>query len=117
LNSVTVRAPATTANLGPGFDSIGMALDVWNDLTISRGEFSVSSTGEGADLAPQDTRNLAVTGVEAVFNHIGEPVPSLKYEQHNRVPFSRGMGSSSSAIVSGLVAARLFLVLIFRRKS
>jgi len=104
LNSVTVSAPATTANLGPGFDSIGMALDVWNDLTITRGEFSVSSTGEGADLAPKDTRNLAVTGVEAVFNHIGEPVPGLKYEQHNRVPFSRGMGSSSSAIVSGLVA-------------
>jgi homoserine kinase len=104
LNSVTVRAPATTANLGPGFDSIGMALDVWNELTLSRGDFSVSASGEGADIVPLDTRNLAVTGVEAVFNHIGEPVPGLKYEQTNRVPFARGMGSSSSAIVSGLVA-------------
>ncbi|HJP27423.1 MAG TPA: homoserine kinase, partial [Dehalococcoidia bacterium] len=48
MNSVTVRAPATTANLGPGFDSIGMALDMWNELTITRGKFSVSTTGEGA---------------------------------------------------------------------
>jgi len=104
LNSVTVRAPATTANLGPGFDSIGMALDLWNELTLTRGDFSISATGEGADLVPLDARNLAVTGVEAIFNYIGEPVPGLQYEQVNRVPFARGMGSSSSAIVSGLVA-------------
>jgi homoserine kinase len=104
LNSVTVRAPATTANLGPGFDCIGMALDLWNELTLTRGDFSISATGEGADMVPLDTRNLAVTGVEAVFNYIGEPVPGLRYEQVNRVPFARGMGSSSSAIVSGLVA-------------
>jgi homoserine kinase len=104
FNSVTVRAPATAANLGSGFDSIGMALDLWNELTLTRGTFSVTATGEGADLVPLDTRNLAVTGVEAVFNHIGEPVPPLQYTQVNRVPFARGIGSSSSAIVSGLVA-------------
>ena len=104
LKSVTVRAPATTANLGPGFDSIGMALDLWNELTITRGEFSVSTVGEGADLVPQDTRNLIVTGVEAVFNYIGEPVPGLQYHCTNAIPFARGLGSSSAAIVSGLLA-------------
>ncbi len=104
MNSVTVRAPATTANLGPGFDSIGMALDIWNELTITRGKFSVSTTGEGADLVPQDTRNLIVTGVEAMFHHINEPLPALQYECTNSIPFARGMGSSSAAIVSGLVA-------------
>ena len=104
MNSVTVRAPATTANLGPGFDSIGMALDMWNELTITRGDFSVSTEGEGADLVPQDTRNLIVTGVNAVFNHIGEPIPGLQYHCKNVIPFARGMGSSSAAIVSGLVA-------------
>ncbi|NQW19373.1 MAG: homoserine kinase [Chloroflexi bacterium] len=104
MNSVTVRAPATTANLGPGFDSIGMALDMWNDLTVTRGQFSVSTTGEGADILPQDTRNLVVTGLEAAYNFIGEPVPGLQYRCTNRVPFARGLGSSSSAIVSGLVA-------------
>jgi homoserine kinase len=104
LNSVTVRAPATTANMGPGFDSIGMALDLWNDLTVTKGKFSVSTTGEGADLLPQDTRNLVVTGLEAVYNYINEPVPQLQYECVNRIPYARGLGSSSTAIVSGLVA-------------
>lgn len=104
LNSVTVRAPATTANLGPGFDCIGMAMDIWNDLTVTRGKFGVATTGEGADLLPQDTRNLVVTGLEAVFNHIGEPVPGLQYRCTNRIPYARGLGSSSAAIVSGLVA-------------
>jgi homoserine kinase len=81
-----------------------MALDIWNELTVTRGDFSVATTGEGADLLPQDTRNLVVTGVEAIFNHTGEPVPGLQYECTNRVPYARGMGSSSAAIVSGLVA-------------
>ena len=103
-NSVTVRAPATSANLGPGFDCIGIALDIWNELTLTRGKFSVSVVGEGANMVPLDDRNLVVTGVEAVFNYIGEPVPGLQYECTNRVPFGRGMGSSSAAIVIGLVA-------------
>ncbi len=81
-----------------------MALDMWNDLTVTRGKFSVSTVGEGADLLPQDTRNLVITGLEAVFNHIGEPVPGLQYECTNRIPYARGLGSSSAAIVSGLVA-------------
>jgi homoserine kinase len=81
-----------------------MALDMWNELTITHGKFGVSTSGEGADLAPQDTRNLIVTGVAAVFNHIGEPVPALQYDCRNKIPFARGMGSSSAAIVSGLVA-------------
>jgi homoserine kinase len=104
LNSVTVRAPATSANLGPGFDCIGMALDTWNELKLTRGSFSVSAVGEGADLVPLDESNLVVTSVGAVFKYIGEPVPGLQYECTNRIPFSRGMGSSSAAIVAGLVA-------------
>lgn len=104
LNSVTVRAPATSANLGPGFDCIGMALDIWNELTLTRGNFSVTATGEGTGLVPLDDSNLVVTSVQAVFDHIGEPVPDLQYACTNRIPFSRGMGSSSAAIVTGLVA-------------
>ena len=104
MNSVTVRAPATSANIGSGFDCIGMALDIWNELTLTRGEFSVSVSGEGAGVVPLDNSNLVVTGVEAVFKHIGEPVPGLQYECTNRIPFGRGMGSSSAAIVIGLVA-------------
>ncbi len=104
MNSVTVRAPATTANLGPGFDSLGLALDLWNELTVTRGKFSVTSSGEGVDIVPQDTRNLVVTGLEAVFNYIDEPVPGLRYQCSNTIPFARGLGSSSAAIVAGLIA-------------
>ena len=104
MNSVTVRAPATTANLGPGFDSLGIALDLWNELTVTRGKFSVTSSGEGVDIVPQDTRNLVVTGLEAVFNYIDEPVPGMRYECTNAIPFARGLGSSSAAIVTGLIA-------------
>ncbi len=104
LNSVTVRVPATSANIGPGFDCIGMALDIWNELTLTRGEFSVSAAGEGADQVPLDDTNLVVTSVRAVFNYIGKPVPDLRFECTNRIPFARGMGSSSAAIVIGLVA-------------
>ena len=81
-----------------------MALDLWNDLTVTMGRFSVSTVGEGANLLPQDTRNLVVTGLEAVFNHIDQPIPALQYECTNRIPYARGLGSSSAAIVSGLIA-------------
>ena len=64
----------------------------------------MTSIGEGADIVPLDDSNLVVRSVKAVFDYIGEPVPGLKYECTNLVPFSRGMGSSSAAIVIGLVA-------------
>eukprot|EP00002_Diphylleia_rotans_P013313 TRINITY_DN2598_c0_g2_i1.p1 TRINITY_DN2598_c0_g2~~TRINITY_DN2598_c0_g2_i1.p1 ORF type:complete len:355 (+),score=92.15 TRINITY_DN2598_c0_g2_i1:71-1066(+) len=103
--SVTVRVPATTANMGPGFDCIGMALDVWNELTVSRAEsFSIIIEGEGHDFLPTSEDNLVVTGLKAAFKAAGKEVPPLKYECKNEIPFSRGMGSSSAAIVSGIVA-------------
>lgn len=104
LDRVTVRAPATTANMGPGFDCIGMAFEMWNDLTVERGRFHVSTDGEGADELPQDARNLVVTGVEAAFHRAGKEVPALNYSCHNRIPHGRGLGSSSAAIVAGLIA-------------
>ena len=81
-----------------------MALDVWNELTVKRGKFSIDTTGDGAEFLPRDKSNLVVIGVEAVFNHINQPVPDLQYKCTNRIPYSRGIGSSSAAIVSGLVA-------------
>lgn len=104
MDRVTVLAPATTANMGPGFDCIGMALDLWNELTVERGEFQVSTEGEGAEDLPLDARNLVVTGVEAAFLAAEKELPSLRYHCKNRVPHGRGLGSSSAAIVAGLVA-------------
>ena len=104
LDRVTVLAPATTANMGPGFDCIGMALDLWNELTVERGEFRVSTEGEGEGELPLDSRNLVVTGVEAAFLAAEKELPPLRYHCKNHIPHGRGLGSSSAAIVSGLIA-------------
>eukprot|EP01137_Pigoraptor_chileana_P021919 Opistho-2@86225 len=102
---VTVRVPATTANMGPGFDCIGMALDMWNELTVERASvFEVIIEGEGANELPKDTTNLVVEGVEAAFKAAKKPVPTLRYTCKNTIPFARGLGSSSAAITSGLLA-------------
>jgi len=104
-NMVKVRCPATTANLGPGFDCVGMAVDIWNELTVTRSDhFEIEIEGEGADSLPKDSTNLVVTGIEAAFKAAGKPVPLLTYKLVNRIPFARGLGSSSAAIVAGLIA-------------
>ena len=103
--SVTVRVPATSANMGPGFDCLGMALDMWSELTVERAnEFSMTLKGEGADQVPKDDTNLFCMGVKKAFEVAGEAVPPLKYTCTNRIPFARGLGSSSAAIVAGLIA-------------
>eukprot|EP00922_Rhytidocystis_sp_ex-Travisia-forbesii_P059479 GHVS01088205.1.p1 GENE.GHVS01088205.1~~GHVS01088205.1.p1 ORF type:complete len:410 (+),score=30.39 GHVS01088205.1:111-1340(+) len=107
-SSVSVTTPATSANLGPGFDCIGIALDIWNDLTVSRADtFGLTIEGEGEDSLPRDETNLVVIGTHAAFRIAGyapSTVPALHYHCINRIPFAMGLGSSSAAIVSGLVA-------------
>lgn len=101
---VTVRVPATTANIGPGFDCIGFALDIWNELTVERGPFRLEIEGEGESTLPRDARNLVVTGVLAAFKAAEVEAPELTYCCKNAIPCSSGLGSSSAAIVSGLLA-------------
>jgi homoserine kinase len=101
---VTVRVPATSANMGPGFDCLGMALNIWSEVTISRSEqFEIVYEGEGSEMVPTDESNLLVTGVRAAFDAAGKPMPLLRYHCVNRIPYARGMGSSSAAIVAGLI--------------
>lgn len=103
--SVTVRVPATSANMGPGYDCIGMALDMWSELTVERSNvFSIESSGDGAENVPSDETNLVCMGVRKAFEIAGEAVPPLKYVCRNRIPYARGLGSSSAAIVAGLIA-------------
>lgn len=90
--------------MGPGFDCIGMAFEMWNELTVERGDFHVSIEGEGKGELPEDSRNLIVTGVEAAFHAAGQEAPPLRYLCRNRVPQGRGLGSSSAAIAAGLIA-------------
>jgi homoserine kinase len=88
-----VRAPATSANLGPGFDCLGLALDLWNEVHAS----------PGGSLDPGD--NLILRSAYAVFEQVGAVYPGFELRSTNRIPFARGLGSSAAAIASGLLIA------------
>ena len=94
-----VRAPATSANLGPGFDSVAVALDLWNELEVTDGD-GVVVEGEGAGELPADETNLAVRA----FALVGDPT-GKRFRFANRIPLERGLGSSAAAIALGLAAA------------
>jgi homoserine kinase len=94
-----VRAPATSANLGPAFDCAAVALDLWNELEVSEGE-GVLVEGEGAGELPEDETNLAVQAYALLADPTGK-----RFRFHNRIPLERGLGSSAAAIALGLVAA------------
>jgi len=94
-----VRAPATSANLGPGFDCAAVALDLWNELEVSDGE-GVDVDGEGAGELPTDATNLAVRAYALLADPGGK-----RFRFTNRIPLERGLGSSAAAIALGLAAA------------
>lgn len=104
-HSVVVKAPATTANMGPGFDCLGMALDIWNTVIIETGASSFDISGEGKDSLSKDTTNLLYRSFARVYELIGKPVPSVRICCRNEIPLGRGLGSSAAAVASGLLAA------------
>jgi homoserine kinase len=105
--AVTVRVPATSANLGAGFDCFGLALDWYDSIVIEVVErgFTVEVTGEGATALPRDERHLVLDSALRAFRRLDVAVPGLRLVAHNTIPHGRGLGSSSAAIVSGLRAA------------
>lgn len=105
---VTVRAPATSANLGPGFDALGLALGLHDEVTVQLrdGPTRVTVTGEGAGELPADASHLVARAALAAFDTLGVRPPGLDLACHNRIPQARGLGSSSAAIVAGILAAR-----------
>ena len=106
MDSFTVRAPATTANLGPGFDCLGLALDVWNQVRFDPGnQPQVEVTGEGEGELRTDTKNLVYRAALNYFQEIRSDPPPFSIACHNEIPLSRGLGSSAAAIVSGLLGA------------
>lgn len=104
---VTVQVPATTANLGPGFDCLGLALDLHNTVEVEPAGDSpcIAVVGEGAEIIPRDARNLVYRAIESVFRTVGRPAPGLRITLINWIPLMSGLGSSSAAIVAGVVAA------------
>ena len=119
-NAIRVRVPGTTANLGPGFDCLAMALDLWNEISVEVGpsggegrgflaDTVVTVEGRGARELPADGANLVYRAMERAFQLAGREVPSLRLSCVNEIPLRRGLGSSAAAIVGGLVAANLLL--------
>jgi homoserine kinase len=102
------RVPATSANLGPGFDSLGLALGIHDvvRLQLAPAGFEVTVEGEGAGALPLTEDHLVVRAVRAGFDHVGVAQPGLRLHCVNGVPHGRGLGSSAAAVVSGLIAAR-----------
>ncbi|GAB2520998.1 homoserine kinase [Paramicrobacterium agarici] len=106
---VAVRVPATSANLGPGFDTLGLALSMYDELTVTatdRPEVTVAVTGVGAGEVALDETNLVASSALATFAAVRQEAPGMHIEAHNSIPHGRGLGSSGAAVVAGIAAAK-----------
>ncbi len=90
--------------MGPGFDCLGMALDIWNSVEVTVGDNGVEISGEGHDSLPKGPSNLVHQSVVRVFEELGWNIPDFKLSCHNEIPLTRGLGSSSASLVGGLMA-------------
>lgn len=118
---VSVKVPATTANLGPGFDCMGMALPVYNTITIEETVLpgtgieinAINDDASTDDLLfehiPLDETSIIYKAVELLYNSIGQTPSELKITVQSQIPIARGLGSSASVIVGGLIAANELL--------
>jgi homoserine kinase len=85
-------------------DTLGMAVDLWSEVTIERSDkFEITGEGDGASIMPKDDSNYLVVGCKAAFEAANKPMPTLKYHVVSKIPFARGLGSSSAAIVAGII--------------
>ncbi|MET0433468.1 MAG: homoserine kinase [Cellulomonas sp.] len=104
-----VRVPATSANLGPGFDALGLALALHDEVEVralGSADALVDVVGEGADEVPSGDDHLVVRALRHALDHVGAPQTGLHLTCRNRIPHGRGLGSSAGAVVAGLLAAR-----------
>ena len=119
---VSVKVPATSANIGPGFDCLGLALPIYNTITIEETvlpgtgiEINLMSEGEEVidemifDNIPRDENNIVYKAVEMLYNSIGQEPSELKINIQSQIPITRGLGSSAAVVVGGLIAANKLL--------
>lgn len=112
-----IRVPATTANLGPGFDSLGLALRIYNRIRVTpAARNQVEIYGEGREELPRDETNLMLRAASELARQARRDLPPLKWQAYHRIPLARGLGSSSAAIVAGLLAADAMLGLGLSRE-
>src|SRR5919107_907172 len=106
--AVKVRVPATVANLGPGFDALGVAIKMHLEVEIEprRDSIEVMVEGEGSETLPADETNLVIRSMNEFFDHVGRRPPGYAVRVKNPIPITAGLGSSAAAVVAGLFAAR-----------
>ena len=106
MHNITVKVPATSANLGPGFDALGLALDLWNVSTFEPADdFSVYVEGEGKGRISQGRNNLIIRAALRLAEHAGTELLPFVVRCTNRIPIGSGLGSSAAATLTGLLAA------------
>jgi homoserine kinase len=104
--NLTIKVPATSANLGPGFDSLGLALDLWNESTFQLAEdFAVYAEGEGKSRLLPGRKNMIVRAAQKLADHVGKELQPFVVRAVNHIPFGSGLGSSAAATLTGLLAA------------
>ena len=107
---IRIRVPATSANLGPGFDCLGLALDLWNEIAFEEAEaLRYRSTGEGAEKLNKGNRNLLTKAYTRLFEACGKKAKGARIAAYNNIPMSSGLGSSAAAITAGLFGANELL--------
>lgn len=108
MEKVQVKVPATTANLGPGYDCLGLALDLWNNVTFSQDSsgIHIEIEGEGSSTLPRNAGNQILRAAVRVFQECGHPIPkNMQINCQNKIPLGSGLGSSAAAVLSGLLGA------------
>jgi homoserine kinase len=107
---ITIRVPATSANLGPGFDCLGLALDLWNETIITLAiEYSVQVNGEGRERLSPGENNLIIRSAQTLAERVGKRLPPFHLDCSNHIPLSSGLGSSAAAKLTGLLGANALL--------
>lgn len=115
---IKIQVPATTANCGPGFDTFGIACSLYNYFTLEKIDGNkniVEIIGEGSTLLDNDDDNYVLVAIKKIFSQAKTTMPAFKLTMENNIPLSRGLGSSSSAIVAGLISGNYFLGNIFSK--
>jgi homoserine kinase len=114
---IKVRVPASTSNLGPGFDAFGLALSLYLDFSVVEADdWTIEVVGEGEEKIPRNEKNLAYRALCYLFERVGQRPAGLYLKMENAIPVSRGLGSSATAIIAGLTAGNYLLGEPFSRK-
>ena len=105
---IKVSVPATSANVGSGFDALGLAVTLYNTVTFEESDHLDISAADGTRI-PRNETNLVYRSARVLFDRVGKEMPPLKIVQTNPIPMARGLGSSSACIIAGLLGANRML--------